>query len=403
MTKSRELSPRWLLPGELADLDGTRRRRTVRDWLVDLALFAGAVFMGLVELGDPQVHADLSDNDWHMLADILIGAASCIALWWRRRIPLILVWLMLPAQLAWSASGAVFVAVLTAALHRPWRPVLLAIAAHLVLILPAVIYFDIGGEPIEVMLVAATLFYIVPMLWGMTMRSRRQLVLSVRREQKQQLNGARQAERRRIAREMHDTLAHRLSLLSVHAGALAYRTDTDPQNLTPSEVNAATQVIQDSAQRALSELGEVLTLLRSDDDEDALLDGEGSLPERVQALAAEARDAGQDVRLSIHGEPDALTKLGIRNQRTVYRVVQEGLTNARKHAPGRPVTVRVTATPAEVAVEVLNPLPTAPGRGDGFGLGLTGLHERVGLDGGSLTHDSQGGLFRLSARIPWSA
>ncbi|MGH8879176.1 MAG: sensor histidine kinase, partial [Stackebrandtia sp.] len=235
---------------------------------------------------------------------------------------------------------------------------------------------------------------------GMTMRARRQLVVSVRREQSQLLDGARQAERRRIAREMHDTLAHRLSILSVHAGALAYRTETDPQNLDPAQVHEAVDVIQDSAQRALAELGEVLTLLRAEDgDIDDVLDGEASLATRLRELAEEARGIGQRVALTID-EPAALERLSPRVRRTVYRVVQEGLTNARKHAPGAAVTVRVVVDGRDLSVLVDNPVQPAPHRPDGFGLGLTGLHERVGVDGGSLSHGREDGRFRLAARIP---
>ncbi|MGH8879896.1 MAG: sensor histidine kinase, partial [Stackebrandtia sp.] len=160
MTTSRELSiPRWFLPSELAD-DG--RRRTVRDWLVDLGLFLAAVFIGLWQLSEPEAEADLAQSGLAFY-DLLLGFAACVALWWRRRIPLILLWLMIPAQLAWSASGAVVVVVMTAALHRPWRPVVLAVAAHLVIMVPLLLYFELG-EPPQLMVVAAVLFYLVPML-----------------------------------------------------------------------------------------------------------------------------------------------------------------------------------------------------------------------------------------------
>lgn len=398
MTKSGELSfPRWLLPAELADTDGTRRR-TVRDWLVDTGLFAVAVFVGLWQLGQPETRADLT-SETTLLLDLAVGAASCLLLWWRRRIPLILVWLMLPAQLAWSASGAIFVAILTAAIHRPWRPVVCAVGAHVLLVIPSVWYFELG-DPVELMLVAAALYHLLPMLWGMTMRGRRQLVLSLRREQRQLTDAARQAERRRIAREMHDSLAHRLSLVSVHAGALAFRTGTDPHRLDAAEVQAATRIIQDSAQRAVLELGEVLTLLRVEDGEEtAPPAAEGSLRAQIETLAAESRTAGQTVDLAFDGA-GMLDDLSVRAHRTVQRVVQEGLTNARKHAPGFPVTVRLKATGRDITVDLTNPLPETDS-GTGFGLGLTGLHERVSVDGGSLEHETRHGRFRLTARIPW--
>lgn len=400
MSTTTERTPRWLLPAELSDADGGRRRRTARDWFVDAILFLAAVLAGMWQVDQPEARGDI-DTDQRMLIDLVIGGAMCVLLWWRRRIPLVLVWLMIPAQVAWSATGAVFVAVLTVAVHRPWRPTVIAVGAHLALTLPTVWAFGFG-EPIGLALAMATLYFLLPMLWGMTVRSNRQLVLTLRREQRQLMTGARQAERRRIAREMHDTLAHRLSLVSVHAGALAYRTGTDPAGLDAAEVREATTVIQDSAQRAVVELGEVLMLLRAEDEDDVPAP-DASPRSDIEDLAAEARTTGQPVTVSFDGDPDRLDRLSVRGRRTVHRVVQEALTNARKHAPDQPVTVTVVARDTGVDVEVVNPLPAVAVRGaDGFGLGLAGLSERVDVDGGSLDHEARHGRFRLSARLPWT-
>jgi len=130
MSTTTERTPRWLLPAELADVDGGRRRRTARDWFVDAILFTAAILAGLWQLDQPEAVADIG-TDERMLFDLVIGGTVCALLWWRRRFPLALVWLMIPAQVAWSATGAVFVAVLTVAVHRPWRPTVIAVGAHL--------------------------------------------------------------------------------------------------------------------------------------------------------------------------------------------------------------------------------------------------------------------------------
>ena len=161
---------------------------------------------------------------------------------------------------------------------------------------------------------------------------------------------ARIAERTRIARDMHDSLSHRLSLIAMHAGALEYRAETDPQDVRES---AAT--IRESAHAAASDLRAVLSVLREGQ--------EGTAPRLdLEELAAEARAAGTAVSIEW---ADPLTPADYATAPTIiahtmYRIVQEGLTNARKHAPGAPV--RVTLTPARRAVvlRMSNPVPAVP-------------------------------------------
>jgi glucose-6-phosphate-specific signal transduction histidine kinase len=209
---------------------------------------------------------------------------------------------------------------------------------------------------------------------------------------------------------MHDVLAHRISLLSVHAGALAYRTaqaeSGQGRALSGAEVTGAVRVIRDSAHQALAELGEVLSVLRADQPDG---DGRGA-PQPMLAdlprLVEEARSAGQRVTLELDPALTNGRQPRPQDQRTVYRVVQEGLTNARKHAPDARVVVRVAGEPGTgLAVAVTNPLPVGVAAVEipGAGAGLTGLAERVGLDGGTLDHGPVDGAFRLAARLPWQA
>jgi signal transduction histidine kinase len=250
------------------------------------------------------------------------------------------------------------------------------------------------------------IFIVIIGLWGMVVRSRRQLVQSLRdraeraeTEQQLRVAQARQMERTRIAREMHDVLAHRISLLSLHAGAL----EINPA-ATPEEIAAAAGVVRASAHQALQELREVIFVLRAEEPAD-------DQPERPQptlgglaALADESRAAGTKVRLEVGVEP-AVVPSG--TGRTAYRIVQEGLTNARKHAPGTAVRVAVGgAAGTGLTIEIRNPWPVGdrPASIPGTGTGLVGLAERAALTGGRLTHGrTQDGHFTLSAWLPWPA
>ncbi|WP_241683138.1 sensor histidine kinase [Actinomadura sp. J1-007] len=149
----------------------------------------------------------------------------------------------------------------------------------------------------------------------------------------------------------------------------------------------------------------MILVLREDEE-----DGEdGSRPQPVLAdlprLVQESRDAGAEVELTdAVADPDALPAA---TARTAYRVVQEGLTNARKHAAGTRVRVALEGRPGDrLAIEIRNRLPAGPDAAPaipGSGTGLVGLTERVRLVGGTLDHQAAGGEFRLRAWLPWPA
>jgi signal transduction histidine kinase len=242
--------------------------------------------------------------------------------------------------------------------------------------------------------------------WGMFVRARRQLVVSLRdrarraeAEQELRVAQARPIERDRIAREMQDVLAHRISLVSLHAGALEYSGASSRE-----EVSRAAGVIRGAAHQALDDLREVIGVLREDGEP-------GDAPERPQptiadldTLLEESRDAGMRVRGDLSVAEGVPTSVG----RNAYRVVQEGLTNARKHAPDCAVDVAVAGAPGDgLTIEVRNRLPlgriVAQIPGAGTGTGIVGLTERVVLAGGRLEHGSRDGEWRLWAWLPWPA
>jgi signal transduction histidine kinase len=251
--------------------------------------------------------------------------------------------------------------------------------------------------------------------FGSFLRARRELLLSLRErarraedEQQLRVREARLAERSRIAREMHDVLAHRISLLSVHAGALEFNPDASSE-----EIARAAGVIRVSARAAQEELREVIGVLRT---EVALNDVQPPQPTiaDLPRLIEESRSAGMELSSSNALEQQALSPiLG----RTVYRVIQEALTNARKHALGQVVAIVIDGSrTAGVLIEVVNrprvgeaaidPQAggvTYDGEHVGSGMGLVGLTERVTLVGGELiTEAVSGGGFRLLATMPWT-
>ncbi|MFD8124189.1 sensor histidine kinase [Streptomyces albidoflavus] len=377
--------------------------RRPRDWAADFACFAVAVVIGLTGLDliqhTPWVPAGVA------IADQIVGALACAAVWLRRRYPLgLAAATAVVAVLAQTAGGAAVVALFTLAVHRSFRQVAWVAGFSLV---TAPLTFWIHPEPglnqlaafvFSAVLISATVG------WGMYVRSRRKLLLSLRERARraEAEAGLRAAQAQRlareaIAREMHDVLAHRLTLLSVHAGALEFRPDAPT-----AEIARAAGVIRDSAHDALQDLRAIIGVLRTGDDTD------GARPQptldALGDLLDEAREGGTPLTLDrrVTDPADVPPALG----RTVYRIVQECLTNARKHAPGAPVTVILTGGPGEglMSVEVANsapagPVPPVPGSGQG----LIGLTERAALAGGRLTHGPgpEGG-FRVSAWLPWA-
>jgi signal transduction histidine kinase len=210
-------------------------------------------------------------------------------------------------------------------------------------------------------------------------------------------------ERNRIAREMHDVLAHRLSLLSLQAGALELWPDAPS-----AEIARSAGVIRNNAHGALEDLREVIGVLRSARADDDPADG---VPEQPQPtlvdlpmLIDESRKAGMQVALECE-----VTDLGAVPEaigRTAFRIVQEGLTNARKHADDAEVSVAVRGAAADgLIVEIRNPWPVEVAQTrpiPGAGMGIIGLAERTALTGGRLEHGgTPGGEFRLWTWLPW--
>jgi signal transduction histidine kinase len=394
------------------------RRLWGEAWRVGLAVLSGFVFFGAVLMDvDTGVR---HENEPLLVLDPVLGLVCCALLLLRRRLPATVA-LVTGAATALSvfAAPASVLAVVSLATARRW----VAIAVVGAVWLGSGLQYNVV-HPVEPMpggrlaeLGSGLLVFGLCVWVGAYIGLRRDHVRSLReraetaeREQTSRAAQARANERARIAREMHDVLAHRMSLVAMHAGALAYRTD-----LPPEKVAEAAAVVQANAHAALQELRDVLGVLRSVDGAHAGAadGGERLRPERPQPtladldeLVAEARAGGREVR--VERRADGLDALPEPVSRHAYRIVQEALTNARKHAPWAPVTVGLTGAPGEgLTLTVRNPLRTVGPEPDvlppSSGLGLVGLTERAELSGGRLAYGAQGGQFVVSAWLPWAS
>lgn len=359
-------------------------------WAVALLVFA-YYSSPIVVTGDP-----LSFALWVLLP----GVIALLAVPLRRTRPWVALGIVLaglaisPAAL--GVAGAVLASI--ARHQRGWRAVAgagLAVIAVKALQI-SVVYRD-WGQPANFEFTVAVFGAVLAVAlgrWAAASADARDRELdSIRARQDAEahrISEARLAERERIAREMHDVVAHRISLVAMMSGALAHRPDLD------AGTRETVGTIQGNARQALDELRAVLSELRGP--EAAPEPPQPSLAE-LPVLLADCRDAGMRVQLD-----DALTQTPATPvSRQAYRIIQEGLTNARKHAPGAPVLIMLSGQPGrELVIRVENPLADlAPRDRTGSGLGLVGVRERVELLGGRSSAERRDGRFVLQATIPW--
>ncbi|GAB3160787.1 histidine kinase [Myceligenerans halotolerans] len=413
-------------PGAPAD-QSTPRRVWGGIWRTLVAgsfgFMAVAVSAWQEELGERAVQPDSV-----VALDMLLGIVALVLLHLRRRLPATIA-LVLTAFSAVSnfATGAAAIVVVSLATSRRWISIVVVgvthAVAYVVYLLVRPYLLDPGFNGVFDV-VFGVMYYVLLVAIGAYIGLRRDHVRSLvlraetaEREQSGRVARARANERARIAREMHDVLAHRISLVAMHAGVLAYRKD-----LPREEVTSTAETIRDSAHAAMKELREILGVLRDLPGGGAVLGTEGDDVHRPQptlealpALVDECRSAGVEVTFHDDRARDEDQAAGGRAandglteavSRTAYRIVQEGLTNARKHAPGNPVVVTLAGAPGDgVDVTVANPLAhgEAPGELPASGLGLMGLTERAELGGGRLRYGTEGGRFVVRAWLPWAA
>ena len=286
-----------------------------------------------------------------------------------------------PVRLAADRRRAIraFAAIATLAVitARPWQP--------------SVAVITVGV--LRTMLGPAVAMYIVTrrrLVQALTERAER-----AEREQRLLAEQARAEERTRLASEMHDVVTHRVSLMVLQAGALRVTAPDEPTRKAAEELRAA-------GCRALDELRDLVGILRTTPDGDQAPEEAHPSTAELAALVADSTAVGQPTELVEDGDPRLASPVV---GRTVYRIVQEALTNAHKHAPGARVRVRVRYDQAEVGLEVGNTTPTRPVDaglvGTGSGVGLASLRRRVELVGGTLhAGPAPDGGFCVEATLP---
>jgi signal transduction histidine kinase len=383
----------------------TEGPRTTRDWLVDAGAFLLAAGLGALILGVTVDEFAERMTSGQIAADAALGALCCISLWWRRRWPfgVALVCVLLGALSTFGTIAGLF-ALSSLAVRRHVRPALLVSALFVFSAVVCSIW--LGRTNTWSVMLPTTATAAAATGWGMFVRARRQLISTLRdraqRAEADQLvraERARLAERTRIAREMHDVLAHRISLVALHAGGLEVALD-----MPPAQVRESAALLRLTAHQALEELRDVIGVLRDEPGQAR----PSTLPQPTLAdiprLVEETRRSGTtiDFEMQVDGAAAAPGPLG----RDAYRIVQEALTNITKHARGTLAQVRVAGAPNHgLHVSVRN--PPAMGAHDrpappGSGTGLLGLQERVTLANGVLVHgpDASGG-FVVEADLPW--
>ena len=337
-------------------------------------------------------------RDWFVLG---VGVVASVALLWRRRFPATVTAIAVLAMLTAGIFVPMGLALLTLSIRR--RDLVLAVlslAAYAAYVLDTVVD---GSGQIWVAVFTGPFVVGTWVALGAYIGARRDLMVSLRdraeraeAERELRSEQARLGERARIAQEMHDVLAHKVSLIALHAGGL----EVNPA-VGPDKVEGSARLIRETARQAMEDLREVLGVLRSD----VSVDGAGLAPvpqaSDLERLVEESRDAGVSVTGEFALPDDVPDSLG----RTVYRVVQESLTNVHKHARGASTEVQVRGARGDgVMVRVTNVRPVAAGSLlPGAGAGLVGLRERVQLVGGRLTTGpTPEGGWRVEAWLPWA-
>ncbi|WP_083752435.1 sensor histidine kinase [Saccharothrix sp. ALI-22-I] len=398
-------------------------------WLA-LAVLAGAVSvivlvnsMGAFSLGDAPTLAE--QFAW--------GAAMTLPLMLRRRFPLVVLLvvgvLFIAAQVRHTGDNVVSAIALLQAIYSAgawaqdrtrgrWTRIAVIAAMFLwhgvwlvgFLVRPAPPFEDAAG-PLDPVLASVlygiafnALFFLAAYFFGdmAWVSARRQAELEhraeqLRRSQEQNTRGAIVAERVRIARDLHDVVAHHVSVMGVQAGAARRVVDRDLDL-----AREALRTVEDTARTAIGELRGLLGVLRADTVEDVEeVAGETSSPglDQLPELAAMARSAGLEVDHDVYGEPRPVPQ-GV--ALSVYRIVQESLTNVVKHADARKADVRVRFLETSLEVEVADDGRGRAGTSDRkSGFGLVGMRERVAVHGGELeAGPRRDGGYRVRARFP---
>jgi signal transduction histidine kinase len=337
---------------------------------------------------------------------VILVAIQALALWWRRRHPLAALVVIVCAGLASfvisperepSGTALVF-AVYAVSVYDGMRARLWVAGAAIAIILAAVVLLLLGDLSTARNLIPTGGLSLVAWVIGDYIRGRRDFLIELITRHSQESDALRRQavdeERLRIARELHDVVAHNVSVMAIQAGAARVAINADGDN------RKALQSIETTARDTLAELNRLLGVLRKEPGQPAMSPQPGL--EQIDALLKTAQDAGLNVDLKMTGAPQPLpAALDL----TAYRIVQEAITNALKHAHASRLEVRVAYLPDALELTVRD-------NGEGVseeavkastGHGLIGMRERVAVFGGLLEAGSSDlGGFIVRSRLPLS-
>ena len=375
------------------------RLHRAADVLLALAIFAGAVG----DIFTTRVHSGWAGPRPLELFSALLISAPLV---WRRRYPIVTLVLVIvggsidvvsvaPRQAGFEPFVALVVAYYTVGAHESERT---AVAAYVVTaalgMIPAAILGELPGNvaPTLVWTFAAWLAGRIIRSWRGRAFALEQLNRELEEQRELQAEAAVAVERGRIARELHDVIAHNISMIVVQAGAAASVLEGQQPH-----VRSALEAIETTGRSTVDEMRRLLGVLRQSDDGLALAPQPGLA--ELDRLVAGMREAGLPVELHVEGTASSLPPA---LDLTAFRIVQEALTNALKHAG--PASARLTVRYEPDAVEIeLCDTGAGGGKGPGTGHGLIGMRERVALWGGRLEAGRTDDGWRVRARLPLGA
>src|SRR5215213_1656465 len=374
----------------------------------DLAV-AALVAVAQLGLTTLAAHRQPDRQALDLLAYLLLTAGP-VALLWRRRSPAAVLAVVMASSVlyfglgypygpAWLALIVAFWTAVTGGARRAaWATAFVGLVAYFAL----AAVFDRGAPVASVPAVIAHLGWLLVVLAAAEVTlAARQRRLEAERSRAEEARRRAGEERMRIARELHDVLAHNISLINVQAGVALHLMDEQP-----GQSRSALAAIKQASNDALGELRSVLDVLRQGDEAPPRTPASGLA--HLDRLVAGAEASGLEVRARVEGIPRPLPA---GTDLAAYRIVQESLTNVTRHAGPASATVLVRYGPADLTVQVDDdgrgpaapggPGPTGAANGNGNGNGIRGMRERVAALGGELTTGPRpGGGFRVQARLP---
>jgi signal transduction histidine kinase len=369
-------------------------------WPTDVSV---AVLVGFAQLAGTTLAAHRQPGRQALdLAAYLLLAAGPVALVWRWRSPALVLGVVMATSVLYFALGypygpawlALIVALWTVVTGGDRRVAWVTAVVGLVAYFTLAPVFDRGAPVASVPAVIAHVGWLLVVLAvaevALAARQRRQAAERTRAEEARRRAGE---ERMRIARELHDVLAHNISLINVQAGVALHLMDEQP-----GQSRSALAAIKQASNDALGELRSVLDVLRQGDEAPPRTPASGLA--HLDRLVAGAEATGLEVRTRVEGTPRPLPA---GTDLAAYRIVQESLTNVTRHAGPASATVLVRYGPADLTVQVDDDGrgPAAAGGAGGNGNGIRGMRERVAALGGELTIGPRpGGGFRVQARLP---